>query len=190
VKVLIIGLYIAVALAAQTTLTRYLPPGAHLVDLVFVVVVFISLTGGPVAGLMAGALAGLLQDSLAATGASVIAVSAGVATARSIIGVGGLAKSFIGFATGIIGSQFIVARPIPRAFVFFTASVAHAIILLSVYSVLDPAYGTVTYPTIFSQAGINAVVGVLVFQLAEALPGAVDRRRMSSSGFRIHRRMD
>jgi hypothetical protein len=190
VKAVVIALYIALALAAQTTLTRYLPPGAHLVDLVFVVVVFISLTGGPVAGLMAGALAGLLQDSLAATGVSLIAVSAGVATARSIIGVGGLAKTFVGFVTGIIGSQFIVARPIPRAFVFFTASVAHAIIVVSVYSVLDPAYGIASYGTIFSQAGINALVGVLVFQISEALPGAVDRRRESGGGMRIRRRLD
>jgi hypothetical protein len=135
-----IALFIAVALAAQTTLTRYLPPGAHLVDLVFVAVVFISLTGGPVAGLIAGALAGLAQDALAATGMSVIAIGAGVATARSIIGIGGLAKSFLGFVTGIVGSQFIVARPIPRAFVFFTATVAHAIIFRGIYSVLMRSY--------------------------------------------------
>jgi hypothetical protein len=184
------ALFIAIALAAQTTLTRFLPPGAHLIDLVFVAVVFISLTGGPVAGLMAGALAGLVQDSLAATGISVIAVGAGVATARSIIGIGGLAKSFVGFITGIVGSQFIVVRPIPRAFVFFTATVAHAIIFLGIYSVLDPGYGDVTYGTIFSQAGANAVVGVLIFQLSETLPGAVDRRRMSGGGMHISRRLD
>jgi hypothetical protein len=183
-------LFIAMALAAQTTLTRYLPPGAHMVDLVFVAVVFISLTGGPVAGLIAGALAGLVQDALAATGVSVIAIGAGVFTARSIIGIGGLAKSFVGFVTGIIGSQFIVARPIPRAFVFFTATVAHAIIFLGIYSVLDPGYGPTAYGSVFSEAGANALVGVLIFQLSETLPGAVDRRRMSGGGMHINRRLD
>jgi hypothetical protein len=190
VRAAVVALVIAVALAAQTTLSRYLPPGAHLVDLVFVAVVFIALTGGPVAGLVAGALAGLAQDALASTGMSVIAVGAGVATARSIIGIGGLAKSCVGFVTGIAGSQFIVSRPVPRAFVFFTATVAHAIIFLGIYSVLDPGYGSTPYGRTFSQAGANALVGVLIFQLAEALPGAVDGRRTPGSGMHINRRLD
>jgi hypothetical protein len=190
VRAAVVGLVIAVALAAQTTLTRYLPPSAHLLDLVFVAVVFIALTGGPVAGLIAGALAGLAQDALAATGVSVIAVGAGVATARSIIGIGGMAKSCVGFVTGIIGSQFIVSRPVPRAFVFFTATVAHAIIFLGIYAVLDPGYGTIGYARVFGEAGANAVVGVLIFQVVETLPGAVDRRRASGSGMHITRRLD
>ena len=57
---------------------------------------------------------------------------------RSIIGIGGLAKTVVGFVAGIIGSQFIVARPLPRAFVFFTATVAHAIIFLGLYRVHRP----------------------------------------------------
>ena len=186
----IVALFIAIALAAQTTLMRYLPPGAHLLDIVFVAVVYISLSEGPVAGLVAGALAGLAQDALASTGMSMVAVSAGVATSRSIIGVGGLAKSFVGFVTGILGSQFIVARPIPRAFVFFTATVAHAIIFIGIYKVLDPGYGTTEFGTIFSQAAANALVGVLAFQIAETLPGAVERRRMSGGGMHINRRLD
>jgi hypothetical protein len=190
VRAAIIALFIAVALAAQTTLTRYLPPGAHLVDLVFVAVVFIALTGGPAAGMIVGALAGLTQDALAATGMTVVAVGAGVATARSIIGIGGLAKTFVGFVTGIVGSHFIVARPIPRAFVFFTATVAHAIIFQGIYSVVDPGYGPPSYRSLFSEAGANALVGVLIFQLSETLPGAVDRRRMSGSGMHINRRLD
>jgi hypothetical protein len=186
----IVALVIAIALAAQTTLTRYLPPGAQLLDIVFVAVVYIALTEGPVAGLVAGALAGLAQDALASTGMSTIAVGAGVATARSIIGIGGLAKSFVGFVTGILGSQFIVARPIPRAFVFFTATVAHAIIFAGIYRVLDPGYRATAYGSVFTQASVNALVGVLVFQVTETLPGAVDRRRMSGSGMHINRRLD
>ena len=184
-----IALFVAVALAAQTTLTRFLPSGAHLVDLVFVAVVYISLTAGPGAGLLAGAIAGLAQDSLAATGMSVIAVGAGVVSSRSIIGIGGLAKTVIGFVTGIVGSQFIVARPIPRAFVFFTATVAHAIIFLGLYSVLDPGYGSPAYGGIFGEAGANALVGVILFQIAESFPSAADRRR-TGGGMHITRRLD
>jgi hypothetical protein len=167
-----------------------LPPGAQLLDIVFVAVVYIALTEGPVAGLVAGALAGLAQDALSSTGMSTIAIGSGVAAARSIIGIGGLAKSFVGFVTGIVGSQFIVARPIPRGFVFFTATVAHAIIFVGVYRVLDPGYTSAAYRSVLTQAAANALVGVLVFQLVETLPGAVDRRRMSGSGMHINRRLD
>ena len=132
----------------------------------------------------------ITQDALAATGVSVISIGAGVATARSIIGVGGLAKTVVGFVTGIIGTQFIVARPVPRALVFFTATVGHAIIFLGLYSVLDPNYGGTPYGTIASQAGANALAGVLLFQVSESLPGIVDRRRSMSGGMHINRRLD
>jgi hypothetical protein len=190
VRAAAIVLVIAIALALQTTVARFLTPGANLIDLVFVAVVYIALIGGPGAGLIAGAIAGLAQDSLAATGVSVVAVGAGVVTARSIIGIGGLAKTVVGFLTGIIGSQFIVARPLPRALVFFTAAVAHAIIFLGLYAVLDPDYGRTPYGTIVSQAGANAIAGVLIFQISEAFPGFVDKRRMAGGGMRINRRLD
>jgi hypothetical protein len=190
VKAAAIAVSIALALALQTSLARFLTPGANLVDFVFVAVVFIALTGGPTAGLVAGAIAGLCQDALSATGSSVIAVGAGVVTTRSIIGIGGLAKTAVGFVAGVIGSQFIVARPLPRALVFFTATVAHAIMFQGLYRVLDPGFAQTTWATIFSQAGANALVGVILFQIAEVLPGAVDRRRSSGGGMRINRRLD
>jgi cell shape-determining protein MreD len=185
-----IAILIAFALALQTTLARFLTPGANLIDLVFVAVVYIALTGGPGAGLIAGAVAGLAQDALAATGVSVVATGAGVATARSVIGIGGLAKTVIGFFTGIIGTQFIVARPLPRAFVFFTATVAHAIMVLGLYSVLDPGYGGTPYGAIASQAGANALAGVVIFEVGESLPKLMDRRRSSGGRMRINRRLD
>jgi len=185
-----IALFIAVALALQTTIARFLTPGANLIDLVLVAVVYIALTGGPGAGLIAGTIAGLAQDSLAATGVSVVAIGAGVMTARSIIGIGGLAKTVVGFLTGIIGSQFIVARPLPRALVFFTASVSHAIIFMGLYAVLDPGYVRTPYGTMASQAGANAVAGVLIFQISESFPGFMDKRRMAGGGMRINRRLD
>jgi hypothetical protein len=190
VKAAGIALFIASALALQTTLARFLTPGANLIDLVFVAVVYIALTGGPVAGLIAGAIAGLAQDTISATGVSVIAIGAGVATARSIIGIGGLAKTVVGFVTGIVGSQFIVARPIPRALVFFTATVGHAIMFLGLYAVVDPGYGGPSYAAVFSQAGANALTGVLIFQISESFPGFVDRRRTMGGRMHINRRLD
>jgi hypothetical protein len=140
VRALAIALLIGAALALQTSLARFITPVASLLDLVFVAVVYIALADGPTAGLIVGAIAGLAQDTLTATGTLTVAVPAGVVMTRSIIGIGGLAKTVVGFAAGIIGSQFIVARPLPRGVVFFTATVAHAIMFVGLYRVLDARY--------------------------------------------------
>lgn len=185
-----VGLMIVIALALQTSLARFLTPGSNVIDLVFIAVVYIALTGGAGAGLIAGAVAGLAQDSLAATGTSVVAIGAGAVTARSIIGIGGLAKTVVGFVAGVIGSQFIVVRPLPRAVVFFTATVAHAVIFVGLYGVLDPTYARPSYGEMFSQAGANALAGVLIFQIVELLPGFADRRGSMGGGMHITRRLD
>jgi hypothetical protein len=190
VRAIVTVLVIAIALALQTSLARFVTPGAALVDLVFVAVIYIALSGGPTEGLIAGAVAGLAQDALAATGGLNIAIGAGTVTTRSIIGIGGLAKTVVGFFSGIVGSQFIVARPLPRALVFFTATVAHAIIFVGLYRVIDRGYELTTFGAIFRQAGANAVVGVLVFQIADFLPSFVDRRRSMGGRMRINRRLD
>jgi hypothetical protein len=190
VRVAVIALLICMALALQTSLARFLSPSATLVDLVFVAVVYIALTDGPAAGLMAGALAGLAQDALASTGTLDIAVGAEMATRRSIIGIGGLANTVIGFIAGIIGNQFIVARPLPRGFVFFTATLAHAIIFVGLYRMLDTRYEQASLPSILSRGGANALVGILVFQIADVLPAFFDRRRSMRGGMRINRRLE
>ena len=100
------------------------------------------------------------------------------------------AKTVVGFVAGVVGSQFIVARPLPRAFVFFTATAAHAIIFVGLYRVLDPSQPATTFGSVFRQAGANALVGVLIFQIADSLPGFVDRRRSMGGGMRINRRLD
>jgi hypothetical protein len=176
--------------ALQTTLARFLTPGANLVDLLFVAVVYVALTGGPVAGLMAGAIGGLTQDALAATGYSVVAVGSGIASARSIVGIGGLAKCLVGFVVGMVGIQFIVGTAVLRALVFFTATVAHAIIFLGLYSVLDPGRGGIDLTSAASQGAANAVIGVLLFEIGEFMPGFLDRRRESGGRMRINRRLD
>jgi cell shape-determining protein MreD len=189
-----IGLVIIVALALQTSLARFLTPGGGLVDLVFVAVVYIALSSGPTAGMIAGAVAGLSQDALAASGALnvVIGIDDEVrhVSTQSIIGIGSLAKTVVGFFAGIVGSQFIVARPLPRALVFFTATVTHAIIFVGLYRLIDRGYTQATVGTILSQAGANALVGVLVFQIADFLPIFVDRRRSMGGRMRINRRFD
>jgi rod shape-determining protein MreD len=154
-------LAIVVALALQTTLARFVVRGAVALDLVLVVVVCVALTSGPVPGLLAGTAAGLAQDALSS----------------GVIGIGGLAKTVVGFLAGVVGTQFIVAQPFPRFVVFFVATLLHAAIFMGLYMVLDMRQFGTPYAAVSGQALGNAVVGVVAFQLVELLPGAVERRR-------------
>ena len=130
-------------------------------DLVLVVVVYLALTMGPATGLLAGALAGLVQDALSS----------------NVIGIGGLAKTLVGFLAGIIGTQFIVVHTLPRFVVFFSATVLHAVVFMGLYVLLDLRHFGTPYAAVGGQAVGNAVVGVVLFQLVELLPGAMEKRR-------------
>jgi rod shape-determining protein MreD len=168
VKAAGILLAIALAQALQTTIARYITGRTVGVDLVLVVVVYVALTSGSVAGLLTGTVAGLIQDSLS----------------TGLIGIGGLAKSIVGFFSGIIGTQFIVSQPLQRFLVFFVATVAHQAITIGLGVVLGQRSFDTPYAAVAGEALGNAVVGVAAFQLAELLPGAVERRRMGKSRLR------
>jgi rod shape-determining protein MreD len=161
-------LAVVVALALQTTLARFLFRGAIAVDLVLVAVVYVALTSGPATGLLAGTFAGLVQDALSS----------------SVIGIGGLAKTIVGFLAGVIGTQFIVSQPLPRFVVFFGASILHALVFMGLYVLLDLRHFDAPYTAVAGQAAANAVVGVLAFQVVELLPGAVERRRAAKNRLR------
>ena len=154
---------VALALALQTTLARFLVGGTAALDLVLVSVVYVSLTSGPGAGMLAGSVAGLIQDMLSS----------------GVIGIGGLAKTIVGFLAGVIGQQFIVTAALPRFVMFLAATLLHSAVFMGLYQGL----GLRTFPSpwtaVFSQALGNALVGIVVFLVVERLPGAVERRRLS-----------
>lgn len=153
---------IALALALQTTLARFLVGGTAAVDLVLVVVVYVALTSGPVTGMLAGSLAGLVQDALSS----------------GVIGIGGLAKSVVGFLAGAIGQQFIVTAALPRLVMFVAATAAHAAVFMGLYVLLGLRSFPSPWTAIASQAVGNAAVGMIAFTLIESLPGMAERRRL------------
>lgn len=153
------------ALALQTTLTRSLIGGRFMVDLVLVAVVYASLAAGPVSGLITGTAAGLIQDALSS----------------GVIGIGGLSKSIVGFIAGVVGTQFIVAQSPSRFVVFFAATIVHAAIFMGTYMVLGLRTFDNVYTVVLEQALANALVGVVAFQIADLMPGAVERRRLGRS---------
>lgn len=152
---------IALALALQTTLARFLVGGTAALDLVLVVVVYVALTSGPVTGMLAGSLAGIVQDALSS----------------GVIGIGGLANSIVGFLAGVIGQQFIVTAALPRLLIFLAATVVHAAIFMGFYMLLGMRSFPSPWAAVASQALGNAAVGLIAFAIIESLPGAVERRR-------------
>jgi len=161
-------LAVVVALALQTTLARFFFRGAIAVDLGLVAVVYVALSSGPATGLLAGTFAGLVQDALSSP----------------VIGIGGLAKTIVGFLAGAVGRQFIVSQSVPRFVVFFGASIVYEVVFTGLYAVLDVRPFDARYTVVAGKAAANAVVGVMAFQVVELLPGAVERRRAAKNRLR------
>ncbi len=149
------------ALALQTLIAGLAIRGTVALDLVLIVVVYVALTSGPVVGLLAGSAAGLAQDALSS----------------GILGIGGLAKTIVGFATGVLGTQFIVTAAFPRFVVFVLVTVLHATVFMGLYVLLDLRQFPSPYAAVAGQAVGNGLVGVVGFQLIDLLPGALQRRR-------------
>ena len=152
---------IFVALALQTTLAGLVIRGTAALDLVLIVVVYIALKSGPVTGVLAGTAAGLIQDALS----------------NPILGIGGLAKTMVGFLAGLLATQFILNGPLPRFVLIVMATALHAAIFMGLYVLLDLRQFPDPIPAVVGQAIGNGFVGVVGFQLLEWIPGFVDRRR-------------
>ena len=152
---------VALALALQTTLARLVVSGTAAIDLVLVAVVAVALTTGPVSGMLAGSVAGLIQDSLS----------------TGVLGIGGLAKSVIGFLVGAISQQFILTSAPARFLMFVGATVMHAALFMGLNVMLGLRTFASPWKAVASQAVGNALVGMIAFALIEALPGVIERRR-------------
>jgi rod shape-determining protein MreD len=161
VKVAASLLAVAVALALQTTLGSLVIRGTAALDLVLIVVVYLALITGPVTGLLLGSAAGLVQDSLSS----------------GIIGIGGLAKTVVGFVAGFLGTQFIVTAPLSRFVVFVLATVLHAGVFMGLYTLLGLRQFDAPWAAVITQAVGNGFLGVVGAQLVELLPGLRDRRK-------------
>ena len=160
-KILASLLAIAIALALQTTLTRFTVGGTGAVDVVLVAVIYVALTTGPVGGMLGGTVAGLIQDALSI----------------GVIGIGGLAKSLVGFLVGAFGQQFIVTAALPRFVMFVVATAVHSAVFIGLYVALGLWKVDSPWAAIASQALANAMVGLVSFAVIESLPGILERRR-------------
>jgi rod shape-determining protein MreD len=165
VKALAVLAALALALVLQTKLAPFLVLGTSPLDLVLIV--------GPTTGLLAGAAAGLAQDALSS----------------GVLGIGGLAKTVVGYLVGLASRQFIVAGPLPRFFTFLGSTVVHAGIFIGLYELLNLRDFGFPWGGILGQGVANALVGIVVLQAIELLPGSAERRQQRAS-MRVSRRLD
>jgi rod shape-determining protein MreD len=154
-------LALVVALALQTTLSGLTIGGAAVVNLVLVAIIYIALAYGPVTGLLAGSAGGLIQDALAG----------------GIVGIGGFSKTLVGFLVGVLGAQFIVAQSLPRLVMFVSGTVIHELCYQALYALVETRAFRMSWSTTLTQAMVNGLIGILAFQIVEAGPGLLQRRR-------------
>lgn len=175
-KILAVLAALACALLLQTRLAPFLVLGTSPLDLVLIVVVYVAMTSGPNTGLLAGAVAGLAQDALSS----------------GTLGIGGLAKTVVGYVVGLASTQFIVAGVFPRFVTFVVSTVVHAAIFIGLYELLGLRRFGFPWGGVLGQGVANAVVGIVILQAIELLPGAVERRqaRSGGGGMRVSRRLD
>jgi len=161
-----IGVALAAALALQTTLVPLLP-GAVAVDLVLVVVISVGMSSGSVPGLWTGTVGGLLQDALSG----------------GVVGVGGLTKTLVGYVVGQLGGLLDVERSWQQFVVLFLGSLLHAGCFVAIYSLLSEEAMLSSYGEALTQAGANAVVGVVATLLLAVVPSGEERQRRRQRRF-------
>lgn len=164
-------LALTAALALQTTLAGFAVEGGVRVNLVLVVVVYAALSFGPVTGLLAGSGGGLAQDALAG----------------GVVGIGGFSMTLAGFLVGVLGAQFIVSQPLPRLIMFVGATLLHELVFQALYALAEVRVFRFELTSVLAQAAINGLIGIVAFQIAEAGPGLLQRRRARGATLRSRR---
>ena len=150
-----------VAVVLQVVFARYMVGGRFVFDLVLVGVVFVALQAGAVGGMLAGTIGGLLQD----------------VTSGSVLGVGGLLKTIVGCLAGMLGTQFVVAKPYARALIVAAASLIHAAMAIGLEAVISQQWPGIVWTALLQMILLNAIVGYIAFYLTDALPSAMSRGR-------------
>jgi rod shape-determining protein MreD len=158
---------LAAALVLQTTMSGLMVGGTIGVNLVLVAVVYLALAYGAVPGMLAGTLGGLAQDALAG----------------GIVGIGGMSKTLIGFAVGVLGAQFNLSSTVPRLVMFVAATFVHEVMFEGLHALIGGRPFGLQYSATLIQSLVNALVGVMAFFIVERGPAAVERRRMSRGTF-------
>ena len=166
-KTAVVIIAIAAALVLQTTLSGLMAGGTIAVNLVLVAIVYTALAYGAVTGMLAGTIGGLTQDALSG----------------GLVGIGGMTKTIIGFAVGVLGAQFNLSSTVPRLVMFVAATFVHEIMFEGLHAMIGGRPFGLQWSATLIQALVNSLVGVTAFMIVERGPEAIQRRRMSRGSF-------
>ena len=145
-------LAIALALLLQSALSVVLPAGARVFDPFLLVLVYCGLSFGETHGMLAGATAGWVQDTF---------------FGGHVLGLSGLTKVLVGFAVGLAATRFQLTEAGPRALVLVAAVVLDVLLLGALAAMFDIGVGRPGLSGLALRALVNAVLGVLLFELLE-----------------------
>jgi rod shape-determining protein MreD len=140
------------SLLFQSALGAVLPGAARLFDPFLLVLVYCGLSFGETHAMLAGAAGGWVQD---------------VHFGGEVLGLSGLTKVLIGFAVGVAATRFQLTEAGPRALVLVAAAVLDTLLLWGLAGAFDIAVAAPGASVVAARAGINAVLGVLIFGLIE-----------------------
>lgn len=158
---------VLLAVALQTTLSRFTLGSRWVFDLVLVGVIYSALRWGPSYGVIAGTVGGLLQDALSG----------------GTLGVGGLAKTIVGFAAGVVGAQFVVVQTLPRMVLVAGATIVERGTVLGLHGLMDLQRPAFSWALMLIEMFLNALIAFFVFSGVEAVPAMLRRRPSRRSGF-------
>jgi rod shape-determining protein MreD len=167
VKTAVVLIALALALVLQTALAGLMVGRPIAVNLVLIAVVYLALAFGAVTGMLAGTIGGLAQDALAG----------------GIVGIGGMTKTIVGFAVGVLGAQFNLSTTVPRLVMFVAATFVHEMMFQGLHALIGGRPVAVMYSAALMQALVNGLVGVTVFLIVERGPDAMQRRRMGGGTY-------
>jgi rod shape-determining protein MreD len=159
----VLYLTLIIAVAVAVLLEGYIPLywGAfRYVDLFLIVTLYFGLMRNPVLGMVAGCVAGLCGD---------LAPGAG-----PIVGVGGFAKTLIGFLVATVAVRFSLEGPLVRVAVLAVSSIVNTALYIGLHGLLgEPLVDTSTAESammkVAFEAAANLVGGVVIFWIFDKL---------------------
>jgi len=151
-KVFWTALAVVAALLVESGLSQVLPPAARLFDPFLLVLVYCGLSFGETHAMLTGAAAGWVQD---------------VHFGGPVLGLSGLTKVVLGFLVGVAANRFQLTEAGPRGLVLLGAAAFDALFLWGLASTFDIAITPPTASSLALRAFINAVLGMLLFELLQ-----------------------
>ena len=160
-KVAVLVAAVALSVTVQTTAARFFDLTFANIDLPLVVVVLAALSGGPVVGLWAGTLAGFLQDLMSG----------------GLIGVSGLAKSFVGVAVGALATRLIRTGHWYRILLIVLATFMNIVFVVGVYRLISFSIPEIDGLGVVQQAVLNVIASFVIVSVNEQMPALWNRFR-------------